>query len=429
MDRNAFGVVRQLFEHIDESVPGEPVSQTEYARRLFSLLGRDGGQVETLGEVDCMKTRTTDLGTWSEDPWAEHTYGLDASTTRPMEYNNGLVVDTANAKLGVSGASGDRALEREGTIRSVVYFDDDESRFFTSAFEDEGGYVDGEVLAVPGTADRTADVTRWISTAAQRLAEGRHAVKHVETIDGALFIDGSTYPLGVLYWLMLETVDRMPVPDTWEKPREIVENYVDLIDGLYEKGLPVLGVVKTSMTGQVLDALEAKIDRHDLTDEEGRTLDVPWRRDHQFVGEVLRDGSLNHLTYTSWLVHEQSIDGRPFEMFSTVADQLRHGDPADYRRAFFYVRLPKTGGVLRVETPLLMLEDDERREAIQRKALKEIARCRDVPQAVKRADRIARISPDNRETIREFITSAESYHDYNEDGRWKDIEDPNEATQ
>lgn len=429
MDRSAFGVVRQLFEHIDESVPGEPTSQTEYARRLFSLLGRDGGQVESLGEVNCMKTRTADLGTWNEDPWSEHTYGLDASTTRPIEYNNGLVVDTANAKLGVAGTSGNRSLERDGTIRSVLYFDDEDSRFFSKTFEGDNGRVDGEVISFPGTADRTSDVTRWISTAAQRLAEGRHALTCVEKIDGALFVDGSVYPLGVLYWLMLETVDRMPVPSTWEVPQEIAENYVNVIDRLYEKGLPVIGVVKTSMTGQVLDALEAKIETHNLTDSDGFRLNVPWRRDHQFVSEVLRDDSLNHLTYTSWFVHKQAIDNRPFEMLSTVADALDHGEPVDYRRAFFYVRLPKTGGVFRVETPVLLLGDDDQREAIQRKALKEIARSGDVPRAVKRADRIARISSDNRETIKNLIISAESDYDYNQDGRYKDIEDPSEATQ
>lgn len=429
MDQTAFGVVKELFGHIDNSVPDEPTSQTEHARRLFSLLAREGGQVEALGEVRCMKTPMADLGTWNEDPWPEHTYGIDASTTRPIEYNNGLVVDTASAKLGVAGTDGNRDLERDGTIRSVLYFDDDDSRFFSETFEGDEGRVDGEVLAFPGTADRTSDVTRWVSTAAQRLAEGRHALASADAIDGALFFDGSVYPLGVLYWLMLDTVDRMPVPSTWDVPQTIAEHYVDVIDRLYERGLPVIGVVKTSMTGQVLDALETKIETHDLTNDDGLRLDVPWRRDHQFVSEVLRDDSLNHLTYTSWFVHEQAIDNRPFEMLSTVADALDHGEPADYRRAFFYVRLPRTGGVFRVEAPLLFLGDDTQREAVQRKALKEIARNGDVPRAVSRADKIARISPDNRKTIEKFITSAESQFDYNQDGRWKDIEDPSEVDQ
>ncbi len=420
MDRSAFGITKQLCEHIDESVPRETASQTEYARRRFAALDREGGQVVALDSPVCMKTKTADLGTWSEDPWPEHTYGLDASTTTPIEFNNGLLFDVAYAKLGVVGAGADRALERRGTIRTVVHFEDDESRFYPQTFETDEGRINGAVLAFRGPASTNGarDVARSVSTVAQRLAEGRHAAAHADELDGALFIDGSVYPLGVLYWLMLEAVGRSSMPADWEKPREIATHYIDLIDAQYEKGLPVLGIVKTSMTNQLLDALEAKIGES-----------VPWQRDHQFVSEVLRDDSLNHLTYTSWFVHEQTeIDNRSFEMLSTVADRLRHGDPPEYRRAFFYVRLPKTGGVLRVEAPLLMVEDGERREAVQRKALCEIARRGDVPRAVARADRIARISPDNRDRIRDLIASTESYHDYNEDGRWKDIEDPYEAS-
>ncbi|PSP89658.1 hypothetical protein BRC90_04865 [Halobacteriales archaeon QS_4_69_34] len=461
MDGRALGVVRNLFAHVDASLPRETATQSEHARRLFAALGREGGQVEAFGDVECMKTRTADLGTWSEDPWPGPTYGLDASSTRPIEYTNGLVLDTAHAKLGVAGGAGgdgsssgaeradggqanatgagvttghttasaptDRAIEADGTVVTVAYFDDPESGFYSRSFTTDGGRVDGEVLAVPGSVGRTANVSRRVSTAAQRLAEGRHAAERVQAIDGVLFLDGSVYPLGVLYWLMLDAVGRSSLASAWKKPREIVGHYVDLVDTQYERGVPVIGVVKTSTTGQVLDALEAKIDAHELTDARGNRLAVPWRRDHGFVGEVLRDSSLDHLTYTSWFVQQGvTVDSRSFEPLSPVADRLTHGDPADYRRAFFYARLPKTGAVLRVETPLLLLEDERLGPAIRWKALSEIARRGDVPGAVARADRLARISPDNRERIRGLITAAERYHDYNRDGRWKHVEDPSE---
>jgi 3-deoxy-D-arabino-heptulosonate 7-phosphate (DAHP) synthase len=69
-----------------------------------------------------------------------------------------------------------------------------------------------------------------------------------------------------------------------------------------------------------------------------------------------------------------------------------------------------------------MIDDAETRDQIQYKVLKEIAQTQDVPQAVGRADRIARISRDNRDTIRDFLTAADYAHDYNWDGRWNDIE-------
>jgi hypothetical protein len=87
------------------------------------------------------------------------------------------------------------------------------------------------------------------------------------------------------------------------------------------------------------------------------------------------------------------------------------------------VRTPKTGNVFRVETPALFLTDETRREQVRLKALKEIARKGNVPGAIARADRIARISPDNRETIRDSLQTVEPAFDYNRDGRWSHLED------
>jgi hypothetical protein len=72
-----------------------------------------------------------------------------------------------------------------------------------------------------------------------------------------------------------------------------------------------------------------------------------------------------------------------------------------------------------------MVSDEERRRTVQYKTLKEIAKKQDVPGAVGRADRIARITGENRETIRNMIRSSEASFDHNWDGRWSDIEDLN----
>jgi hypothetical protein len=71
-----------------------------------------------------------------------------------------------------------------------------------------------------------------------------------------------------------------------------------------------------------------------------------------------------------------------------------------------------------------MIADEERRQHVQYKTLKEIARRQDVPEAIARADRIARITSQNRDTIRDMITSSEYTHDYNWDGRWSDVDTP-----
>ena len=421
MDERAFDVVRQLAERVDAGIPRKVDDQADHARELFGLLAHDGGTVDSLGEPEYFKTRKSELGTWTEDPWSEPTYGVDASTTRPLEYNNGLVVDTAHAKLGVSGADADRTPEQRGTIVTGVYLEDDDVTLQQEAIE--RGNVEGEIVRIPEMRQRT-NVTSILTSTVQRLAEGRHARRCLNDVDGPLFLDGSVYPLSVIYWTLLDRAGQGAPVGNWDLPEEVIENYVAVVDACYEEDVPVLGIVKTSSMGELTESLREKIAQNNLRGPRGTFHDVPWLRDHQFVGEVLRDPSLDHLTYTSWFVQQRvELRGESFGLLEPVEDELDHGQPADYRRAFAYVRTPKTGNVFRIETPVLFLRDEERREQVLLKALKEIARQGDVPRAVARADRIARISPDNRETIRDTLQTVEPAFDYNRDGRWSHLED------
>jgi len=196
MGTNALGIVRNIFDHIDTNIPRDVTPQAEYARRLFEHLALDGGRVTALGDPTYQKTRLDELGTWTGDPWGTPTYGLDASTTRPLEFNNGLIVDTAYAKLGVAGAAADKRLEDTGAIETVVYLADSESTVHNEYFETDR--VTGEVVRFPPT-DRSATLSKSVATAAQGLAESTHAANHVDDLDGLLYIDGAIYPLGVLY--------------------------------------------------------------------------------------------------------------------------------------------------------------------------------------------------------------------------------------
>jgi hypothetical protein len=70
-----------------------------------------------------------------------------------------------------------------------------------------------------------------------------------------------------------------------------------------------------------------------------------------------------------------------------------------------------------------MVQDDEMRERVQLKALKEIAQQQGVPRAIERADKLARISRENRRKIRDLIERTEASYDHNWDGRWRDLDD------
>jgi hypothetical protein len=326
----------------------------------------------------------------------------------------------AHARTAVSG-SGRRAVEQTGRVVGVAYLDDPETTLRTQSFE--GDRVCADLLRFPAGAEETRNLAKSVSAVAQRLSESAQALDTVDAMDGALFLDGAVLPLGIVYWLLRDAFGRQSPASTWAVPRRIVENYVALIDRQHAQGYPVIGVVKTSSMRQVLDALRVKIETHELTGPDGRAFGVPWTHDHQWIAQVLRHESLRDLTYTSWFVSKgQEIEEQRCDLLDLVANALGQGAPGDYRRAFFYVRLPRTGDVLRVETPLLMVRDEERRRQVQLKALKEIARRRGVPQAVHRADRLARIGQENRAAIRSMIEGADATFDHNRDGRWKGLD-------
>lgn len=426
MDAEALSLVRAICGRIDENVPRQGREQSEHARRLFEHLDKPGGGVESVDEPWCAWTPIADLGNWSNDPWAGPTYAIDASTTQALEYTNGLIMDTAYAKLGVGGIDVDRSAERAGTVKTVVYYDEGESSIRGETFSEDDDTdgdspLQGELVPYDADADSAQNLSKAVSSVAQSLAEGEHARRMLDEVDGPLFLDGSLYPLGVLYWVLLDDAGSTSPAESWDRPREIVENYIDVVETQYDRGFPVVGVVKTSTTAQLVDSLEEKIRQHGVTDKNGLRPDVSWTRDHQYIAEVLRDGSLDELTYTSWFVSTELAAGRlgDTEILDPFAEDLQFGEPGDYRRAFFYVRLPKQEFVFRVETPLLfILDGEETRDEIQNKALKEIARRRDVPQAVTRADRIAGISQGNRKTIRGVLDSSAPSKNYNWDGRW-----------
>ncbi|WP_135827104.1 DNA double-strand break repair nuclease NurA [Halorussus ruber] len=414
MDERTLSVVNDLVGRVDEELTRDTDDQTANARELFELLSLDGGSVEPFESVEYLKTPTAELGTWEDDPWGDPTYGVDASTTRPMEYDNGLIVDVAHAKLGVNGASADRSVERRGTVVTGLYSG---SRNLTvPSTETNDTDIIGEVIQVPDSRVQR-NVTSTLTSAVQRRAEARHAKRCLDAVDGPLFLDGSVYPLGLLPRIPDSDGDGSLDPE-WELPTEVVRTYVDIVDDCFERDVPVYGVVKTSEIDTLIEALRRKIERNEVRTDDGRRRRVPYRTDAQFIASVLRNDSLEHLAYTTWFVETTpNYPSDRSERLDPLAAHLDHGTPADYRRAFCHIRLPETGNVFRIETPLLFLERGAGPEALRLKALREIARRCDVPGAVARADRIARISPKNRNHIRNRLEKAEPSYDYN-DGRW-----------
>ena len=401
----------------------EKAEDDDEARRLFrDYMSLPTGGIEVLSEKNepprVYKVSKADLSNW-DDPY-DSMYGLDSSTTRPESYNNGLVLDVAKAKAAMLG-DGVNEPERLTTIVAAVYADDNMGLSETTLRDDD---IKSELIPIEygGTPERVGSA---VSTRAQKFAEGKHALR-IAGLDGPLFIDGSIYPRSVISRLYFAKEKAFRTGGTSglaqstgkEQEQEIVENYIAAIDAQMGNEQPLIGVVKTMKTDELVTALEKKM----VTEIEQPT--VPWPQDDQFMSDVLDTDSPEEVTFTSWLVKTKlsgsGEDVEPIRGFEIDDDR----EYRDYRRAFFYVRLPQDRVVFRIEAPLMMVRDESDRMRLQRKALKEVVDSSGPPAVIERSDGRANISMDNAEYLKGILKDtidSNQTMDYNKHGRFKQI--------
>jgi len=422
-DPRSIGALMDVFESIDSRVDAIDQGDDPTASELYQYYDRPGGDVDAFGDPEITHLSVQELQGWN-DPWPV-TYGVDASTTRPLEFSNGLVLGAANAKLGVCGATAEPDLVNTSTIATVAYYADED--FDLSGIDPNYHDVESHLFLFPTLDDRASNLRDWVTGIARTYSEGRHARRLLDRIDGALFIDGPLYPSRVLIWTLFSEVPNVePAPaDLWpEMIHEILTNYVRVVERQARDDQPAIGVVKSPHGTQAVTTLEAK-----LPDE----FETPlrWENDNQFFSEALYtpadvtgdQGAV--ISYTSWLVQRKMVDKRtqtsivPFEDLDGV--ELRRGDVAEYQKAFFYVRVPLKDTILRIEAPMMMVRDEDDREAIQRKVLTEVAGVRDIPFAIQAADGAAGISRENRRRLRGELQSATAVRTYNQRRGYNDL--------
>ncbi|MDY6776054.1 MAG: DNA double-strand break repair nuclease NurA [Halobacteria archaeon] len=408
MEIEAFRLIEEAFERVDAGLPVDADSNPERAREAVSSLADEGGYVSPVDDSDLAprKVSFSSLGAWDDDPWDDATYGVDSSTTQPMEYNNGLIANAAYAKIAATGDA-DPEIERKGTVEITYYYKGDAEIPSTL---DESSEIDVNITRLPESEIyETRRLEKTVSAVAQKNSESTHVLGNIDSIDSILFIDGPIYPTQVLRSLDFSENRAFSVADVL---RKIAERYVRVVEHQYERGLPVVGIVKTSNSSTLIRSLE------DKTDDE-----VLWNKDNQLIGEALRDeSSIDYIPYTPWFVEEKVVfDSGEAEVLSPVEDSLDY-DIERYRRSFFYYRLPSLGTVMRADAPYMVVDTDEKRRKVRAKVLKEAAKKRDVPRAVMRADKNSKITRENRDKIKRAI-SAGYYTDYNDDVRYETLDE------
>ncbi|MFB6201131.1 MAG: DNA double-strand break repair nuclease NurA [Halorhabdus sp.] len=324
-----------------------------------------------------------------EDRPFETQHGLDSGTINPTTFKNGLVMDVAQAAM--AAVPSDLAVHRRRTVVVGAHTNDRTRTLGDDGWrEDDEGYTRKRLLEVP-RVDRYAQTV--VHALALYLAESYHALQRADDVTDLLILDGPIYPTGLLNW-----ADRHPelanLLETDERPRDVLENYVRLVEHFVSRDVPVVGFVKNSAANGLTRALR-------------ETTAAPWANDSALFEHVLarREGGevrTDAITYTNWFRSRVGTD----RLLSTTGDVLgidRDLDPEAYEVTFFVIYDPRTELLYRVEAPYAVTRVPERRARLTRQIVADVAAERGPPVAVAKADDLARIDATSKERLRERI--------------------------
>jgi len=403
ISRLARGVSRSVDEREHRAF-----AETVWDEWLDPLLDDGTPVVEPLGEQARRRIDVEDVAL--EPDRFETRHGLDSGTINPTTFKNGLVVDVAQAAM--SRVPSDLDLHRGRTNVVAVHSNDVTVGLDGDWTMDDEGYVRQRLLHVPAT-DRS--MTAVVHELALYLAEVTHAADNAGVVDDLLVMDGPIYPKGLLTWERRDPeLAELLAED--ERPKQVIQSYVDLVENFVAREVPMVGFVKNPASRLVTRTVR---------ETEGNS---PWLNDAAFFSQLLERGEFvdgewvretDHLTYTNWFVSRGSTDGA-LASPDTLPGIERRLDHEQYEVTFAMVYDPRTDTVYRVESPRYFTADADRRDALLRQVLKGVAAERGPPEAVGKADSLARIGTREAAALREALESAfdsEVDTDYDDD-RW-----------
>ncbi|PAU82975.1 nuclease [Halorubrum salipaludis] len=349
----------------------------------------------------------------------ETVHGLDSGTINPTTFKNGLVVDVAHAAM--ASAPSDLDLHRDRTIVATVHAGDSTASFDGEWRERDDGHTRQRVLHAP-RVNRYAEGV--VHALALYLAEGTHALDHADAVDDLLVLDGPIYPKELFTW-----DDRNPELGALAreaKPRAVVEKYVRLVERFVERDVPLAGFVKNPSSGTIVRALARKGIEPPWPDDTALFTRLLERREAEgSAGGGRSEGSGrtervdDELTFTTWFRSRGGADAT----MAADGDALgidRELDPELYEPTFMVVYDPRTDVTYKLETPYAFARDDAVRDRLTRQVLADVATTRGPPEAVGKADELARISATEKAALRRkfeerFDSDQQATYD---DQRW-----------
>ena len=357
--------IAQLAGRVSEDVAdtdhGE-VAERAWAEFLDPLYDDGDVVLEPLDDVQRRKVLVEDVALVDTAFPTQH--GLDAGTINPTTFKNGLVLDVSQAAM--AAVPSDVELHRARTIVMTVHTNDPA----ISTYDDEWhggdrGYARRRMLQVP-RVDRYEQTV--VHALALYLAESEHALKQAEVVEDLLVLDGPIYPTGLLKWRERDPELRRLLSDE-DLPRDVICNYVELVERFVDRDVPLVGFVKNSASKAITGTLRSK-------------LGAPWVDDDALFRRVLErlddrgEPETNHLTFTNWFRSRVGTDGMLCDGSLDVATD-RALDAEAYEVTFFVVYDPRDDLVYRVEAPYAFTRDADLRAQLTTHVLSEVARhCR-----------------------------------------------------
>jgi len=382
-------------DSVDDS-EHEAFAETVWNEWLDPLTdGRGRTVVEPLGDQQRHRVDIDDIAL-AERPFPT-VHGIDSGTINPTSFKNGVVLDLAHAAMAVDPS--ELSTHRARTIVATVHANDRTRSLETDWVRHDEGHSQHRVISSPPVNRYAEAVVHALSL---YLAEGHHAREHAHTVEDLLLLDGPLYPKEILTWR-----DRNPELDalTYEaRPKNVLENYVRLVERFVEEGTPIAGFVKNPSARVISTALA----------EKDTGFDAPWPDDTAFFTRLLEqeiedateeeaapgdNRRTDELTATSWFISRGGPDGA----MAADGDALgveRELDPECYEVTFFVIYDPRNDLCYKVEAPYAISKDPKTRQRLQTQILSEVAAERGPPRAVDKADELAKISTGEKAALR-----------------------------
>ncbi|MEA1984468.1 MAG: DNA double-strand break repair nuclease NurA [Euryarchaeota archaeon] len=406
--------ISDLASRIEFSIQDEDTESSSEFLELLRELWYDGNLVlRSLGRVYRSKVDVERMSR-AQDP-IPRTFSCDGGSTNPFTFDNGLSVDFCHSAL--ASTPTDLEIHSKRTIVAATYSPSSSVIIDTTDGWDD--FDDGSgrskiVRIQPGLLQTR--ISRLVHNIALYLAESEHILWMMDrfTEDSLLIMDGPIYPKQLMYWMVVESDEVQIRYDPYA--RQILQNYIDIMDHHLENRIPLIGFVKNPEDMQIIRTLRKRDDMGD----------IPWLMDAQFFKSILkpRHSEKNrYITYTNWFMQpNQFYESMMATTSPLMEERLTHRFPKeDYSLTFFMVHVPSMNVMFKIESPYGLTRDEDMRETITRKVLYDIA-INGIPETLSKADTLAKVRlVERRQIIDQFkeLTMDTKYNDI----RWSEFED------